>query len=74
VDFAVSVAGEPLARLLREFDAAGFTVDPPFLAGFTDELAGMRKVAVACFDSGTVWSVDTSRRRRPSYAPLSIAA
>lgn len=57
-DFAAAVEGEPLVRLLRAFEEAGFTVDPQFLAGFTDTLAGMRKVAVACFDSGTVWSVD----------------
>lgn len=34
-DFAVAVEGEPLVRLLRAFEEAGFTVDPQFLAGFT---------------------------------------
>jgi hypothetical protein len=58
VDFAVAVEGEPLEGLLRAFEAAGFTVDRQFLEGFTDTLAGMRKVAVACFDSGAVWTVD----------------
>jgi hypothetical protein len=58
VDFAVAIEGERLVRLLRAFEEAGFTVDRQFLSGFTDTLAGMRKVAVARFDSGAVWSVD----------------
>jgi hypothetical protein len=58
VDFAVAVEGEPLLRLLRAFEAAGFNVDRQFLAGFTDTLAGMRKLAVACFDSAAMWNVD----------------
>jgi hypothetical protein len=58
VDFAVAVDGEELARLLGAFEEAGFTVAEPFRSGFTDKLAGMRKVALGCFDSGSVWSVD----------------
>jgi hypothetical protein len=58
VDFAVAIGGEPLVRLLRAFEAAGFTVDHQFLTGFTDALAGLRKVAVSSFDSGAVWGVD----------------
>jgi len=58
VDFAVGVEGEALVRLLSAFDEAGFTVPTQFLTGFTDTLAGMRKVAVSCFESGTVWNVD----------------
>ncbi len=58
VDFAVAVHDEELLRLLRAFDEAGFSVARPFLTGFADTLAGLRKVAVACFDSGSVWDVD----------------
>jgi hypothetical protein len=58
VDFAVAVEGEELLALLRSFDEAGFTVADQFLSGFADTLAGMRKVAVGCFDSGSVWGVD----------------
>ena len=58
VDFTVAVEGDQLVGLLRRFERAGFTVDPAFLAGFTDELAGMRKVAAGYVDSGSVWGVD----------------
>jgi len=58
VDFAVAVEGSALAHLLRAFESAGFTVDRRFLTGFTDTLAGMRKVAVSCVDSGSGWSLD----------------
>ncbi len=58
VDFAVAVEGEELLRLLRAFEAAGFSVAKPFLTGFADTLAGLRKVAVGSFDSGSMWDVD----------------
>ncbi len=58
VDFAVAVDDEELLRLLRAFDEAGFNVEKHFLTGFADTLADMRKVAVGCFDSGSVWQVD----------------
>lgn len=58
VDFAVAAEGEELVRLLRSFEAAGFNVGEHFRSGFADSLAGMRKVAVAFFDSGSVWNVD----------------
>ena len=58
VDFAVAVEGEELVDLLRAFDGAGFNVAQPFLLGFADTLAGLRKVAMGCFDSGSVWEVD----------------
>jgi len=58
VDFVVAVEAETLTRLLRAFDEEGFTVDEHFLKGFIDTLDGLRKVAVGCFDSGSVWQVD----------------
>jgi hypothetical protein len=58
VDFAVAVDGDELVRLMRTFDEAGFSVPSHFLTGFTDRLAGMRKVGIGCFDSGSVWNVD----------------
>jgi hypothetical protein len=58
VDFAVAVEGDELRRLLRSFDEAGFRVAEPFLSGITDALAGMRRVAIGCFDAGSVWNVD----------------
>lgn len=58
VDFAVAADGAELDRLLSLFEGAGFTVAAPFRAGFTDTPAGMRKLAVGCFDSGSVWNVD----------------
>ncbi|HVS10560.1 MAG TPA: hypothetical protein VMS76_11865 [Planctomycetota bacterium] len=58
VDFVVAVDAETLTRLLRAFDEDGFTVDEHFLRGFVDILDGLRKVAVGCFDSGSVWQID----------------
>lgn len=58
VDFAVAVEGEELVRLLYSFDEAGFSVATQFLSGYADSLAGMRKLAIGCFDSGSVWNVD----------------
>lgn len=58
VDFAVAVEGEELVRLLRAFEKAGFNVAEHFLTGFADTLGSLRKVAVGCFDSGSVWDVD----------------
>lgn len=58
VDFAVGIEGEELVRLLRSFDEAGFSVANQFLSGYADTLAGMRKLAIGCFDSGSVWNVD----------------
>jgi hypothetical protein len=58
VDFAVAVEGEELVRLLRSFDEAGFSVANHFLSGYADTLAGMKKLGVGLFDSGSVWNVD----------------
>lgn len=58
VDFAVALADEALLSLLRAFDRDGFAVDEAFARGFTDSLAGMRKVNIGCFEAGTLWRID----------------
>jgi hypothetical protein len=58
VDFAVALEGEALTKLLQTLDREGFIVDRHFTTGFTDKLAGMRKVNVGCFESGTIWRID----------------
>ena len=46
VDLTLSVDGAGLARFLELVKADGFDVEPPFDRGFTDVLAGMRKLCV----------------------------
>jgi hypothetical protein len=58
VDFAVALDGDALASLLRALEEAGFVVPVEFAAGWTDTLAGMRKVAVKRTEGRHVWNVD----------------
>ena len=58
VDFAVAADGDELLRLVKTFDGEGFVVDRQFLGGFTDNLEGLRKINVGCFEAGTVWRID----------------
>lgn len=65
VDFAVALDDDALADLLRAFEAAGFTVDPPFLSGHVDRIRDLQKIAVALFEEGSVWPVDIFLARTP---------
>lgn len=58
LDIAIGVSAERVAGLLRALDDAGFIVPDQFRAGWTDRLAGTRKLVVKKFIDGHVWDVD----------------
>jgi len=58
VDLALGVGAADAGPLLRALDAAGYLVPDEFLRGWTDRLAGTRKVVVRKFIGEHVWDVD----------------
>ncbi len=58
VDVALGVQAASTRPLLDRLAEEGFIVPDQFLRGWTDELAGTRKVAVNKFIGGHVWDVD----------------
>ena len=58
LDVAVGVNAEGCAEFLRNLDQDGFIVPDQFRGGWTDQLAGTRKVVVKKFVGGHVWDVD----------------
>jgi len=58
LDIAVGVDAEHVVPLLRKLDDEGFIVPDQFRTGWTDQLAGTRKLVVKRFVGGHVWDVD----------------
>jgi hypothetical protein len=55
---AVGVSAQDSVEFLRKLDDEGFIVPDQFRAGWTDRLAGTRKVVVKKLAGGHVWDVD----------------
>lgn len=58
VDIAVGVRANDVTTFLSALDEDGFVVPDQFRTGWTDALAGTRKVAVKKFVEGHVWTID----------------
>ncbi len=58
LDVAVGVSAGNLRAFLDAFEAAGFIVPEQFRTGWTDRLAGTRKLVLKRFIGGNVWDVD----------------
>jgi len=58
VDLALGVGAADAAPQLRTLDAAGYVVPEEFLGGWTDRLAGTRKLSVRKFIGDHVWDAD----------------
>ena len=58
IDVAVGVGAQDAIEFLEGLESEGFLVPDAFRTGWTDQLAGTRKLAVRKFVSGHVWDVD----------------
>jgi hypothetical protein len=58
VDVAVAASEEALGELLRALETGGFDVPEEHKRGWTDSVAGIRKVKAARFEGTTLWDVD----------------
>lgn len=58
LDIAVGVKAGDAAAFVHAMEASGYIVPDEFRGGWTDELAGTRKIVVKKFAGGHVWDVD----------------
>ena len=58
VDIALGIGAADVLPLLLAMDGAGYIVPDQFRHGWTDRLAGTRKLTVSKFIDGHVWDVD----------------
>lgn len=57
-DLQISAAPERFVKALAQFEEAGFTVPDQYARGFTDTLAGMRKVKIQKYVDAKAWDID----------------
>ncbi len=58
LDIAVGVSAEDAPAMMKSLEDEGFIVPDQFRGGWTDRLAGTRKVVVKKFAGGHVWDID----------------
>ena len=58
IDVAVGVSARDAIGFLARLEGDGFLVPDAFRTGWTDQLAGTRKLVIKKFVSGHVWDVD----------------